>query len=146
MISGGDVIPSVLDCRQTWRWSYAPAPLTLFAKIQTPIFFVKNKKDSWFIVLFFPYIHKFCRFFQIYARKGQPGFHSHSGVANILCVSKSMLFFCTSEQSLNGFFSQHINRFVPKRMADILTGFRILCPNMAGGHFLMFIPRMHSIA
>lgn len=77
-----------------------------------------------------------CR--QIHARKGEPGFHIHPGITDILCVSKSMLFFCTSEQPLYRFFSQCINLFVPKCMPDILTGFQIFFPYVPGNHFFMF--------
>ena len=49
-----------------------------------------------------------------------------------------MLFFCTSEQSLNGFFSQHVNFFIPQSMTDVLTGFQILFPDMPVDYFLMF--------
>ena len=39
--------------------------------------------------------------------------------------------------NLSMFFSQHINLFIPESIADILTGFQILFPNVAGNHFFM---------
>lgn len=56
-----------------------------------------------------------------------------------ICISKSVLFFRCPQNSLNGFFSQIIDLFVPQRMTDILCLFHVFFPYMPCHHFHMIL-------